>query len=70
MSDMQKYTFYITEAVYSDQYTSSVPDETSRENEAGFIQRLPYFTLVRRVYHERDEKAGKLTEQLDIVKKT
>lgn len=57
---------YVSEAVYSDQYTAGAADNEPSQ----CIQRVPYFTLVRTVYDERDERNEKLTEQLDIVKET
>ncbi|XP_059165212.1 uncharacterized protein LOC131947844 isoform X2 [Physella acuta] len=51
------------EAVYSDELTGAVdkPDQ--------FIQKLPYFTLVKQVYNQRHEQTDKLTEQVEILKK-
>ena len=54
----------IPEAVYSDQYTGSDQDKSKRR----YIQRLPFFTLVKRVYDERDETNEKLNQQLEQVK--
>lgn len=58
------FLFYISEAVYSDQYTGSDEDRKKKR----YIQRLPFFTLVKRVYDERDEKNEHLNAQLEHVK--
>ncbi|XP_041369445.1 uncharacterized protein LOC121383457 [Gigantopelta aegis] len=52
-------------AVYSDELTSS---ENKDEKEEEYIQRIPYFVLVKRVYSERHETGEELKEQLDVVK--
>ena len=57
-----------SEAVYSDELTG-VTDTSGKVEGGGYIQRLPYFILVRRVYDERHELTEELKEQLDIVKK-
>ena len=57
----------MTDAVYSDQYTGTRSDKASSPR--GYIQKLPYFKLMRKVDDERDEKAEQLQEQLDVVKK-
>lgn len=44
-------------------------DSSGKGDGGGFIQRLPYFILVKRVYDERHEQTEELKEQLDIVKK-
>ncbi len=54
--------------MYSDQYTGSQLEGAASEA-ARFIQRIPFFTLVKRVYDERDETAEELRDQLDAVKK-
>ncbi|KAL8603228.1 hypothetical protein ACOMHN_046234 [Nucella lapillus] len=54
-------------AVYSDELTG-VTDTSEKGEGGGFIQRLPYFILVKRVYEERHELTEELKEQLDIVK--
>ena len=54
-----------TEAVYSDQYTGS--DKLKAKNR--YIQRVPYYTLVKRIFGERDDNNVQLSEQLDVVKK-
>ena len=58
------------EAVYSDQYTGKQHDAHDDDNDDGFIQRVPYFTLIRRVYRDRDDKSEQLTQQLETVKET
>ena len=54
----------IFEAIYSDQYTAGKADDPTR-----YIQKIPYFILVKRVYDERDERNDNLEEQLNMVKK-
>lgn len=55
-------------AVYSDELTG-MADTSGETDGGGYIQRLPYFVLVKRVYNERHELTEELTEQLEIVKK-
>ena len=62
--------FYVVEAVYSDQYTGKQHDAHDDDNDDGFIQRVPNFTLIRRVYRDRDDKSEQLTQQLETVKET
>ncbi|CAH1784655.1 unnamed protein product [Owenia fusiformis] len=50
----------VFEAAYSDHLTTSSTTT---------IDRIPFFTLVRRIYDERNEEADILQEQLDAVKK-
>ncbi|XP_038070672.1 citron Rho-interacting kinase-like [Patiria miniata] len=68
----------IFEAVYSDQYTSSKETHTPynaatnvvtdrREEDRTFIQRIPYFTLVQRVYAERHEEAANLRDEIEAL---
>ncbi|XP_022086611.1 uncharacterized protein LOC110977099 isoform X2 [Acanthaster planci] len=70
----------IFEAVYSDQYTSSKETRTPyntatnvitdrKEEDRTFIQRIPYFTLVQRVYAERHEEADNLRDEIEILEK-
>ncbi|XP_076436241.1 uncharacterized protein LOC143275834 [Babylonia areolata] len=54
-------------AIYSDELTG-VTDTSDKSSGGGYIQRLPYFILVKRVYDERHELTEELKEQLDIVK--
>ncbi|XP_046362334.2 uncharacterized protein LOC124139364 [Haliotis rufescens] len=54
------------EAVYSEELTGS--SEKEEEEEARYIQRIPYFLLVQRVYKERHAQGDELKEQLDVVK--
>jgi hypothetical protein len=46
-----------------------VKDTSSGPEGGSYIQRLPYFILVKRVYDERHGLTEELKEQLDIVKK-
>ena len=62
--------FHVVEAVYSDQYTGKQHDVHDDGNDDGFIQRVPYFTLIRRVYRDRDNKSEQQTQQLETVKET
>ena len=55
------------EAVYSDELTGTVASPGL--GEGAYIQRLPYFYLVKQVYNERHEFTEELKEQLEIVKK-
>ena len=55
--------------MYSDQYTGKQHDAHD-DSDGGFIQRVPYFTLIRRVYRDRDDKSEQLTQQLETVKET
>ncbi|XP_033633186.1 uncharacterized protein LOC117294776 [Asterias rubens] len=68
------------EAVYSDQYTSSNETHTSystatnvvtdkKQEDQRYIQRIPFFTLVQRVYAERNEEAATLREEIDVLMK-
>ncbi|XP_012934651.1 uncharacterized protein LOC101853915 [Aplysia californica] len=63
----QKLREDLFEAVYSDELTGSA--ESQGVGDSGYIQRLPYFSLVRQVYNERHEFTEELKEQLEIVKK-
>ncbi|RUS88807.1 hypothetical protein EGW08_003437 [Elysia chlorotica] len=62
----QKLREDLFEAVYSDELTGTCASPGIGDSE--FIQRLPYFSLVKQVYHERNEHMEKLDEQLDTVK--
>ncbi|GFS07518.1 hypothetical protein ElyMa_002991200 [Elysia marginata] len=62
----QKLRDDLFEAVYSDELTGTCASPGVGESE--YIQRLPYFSLVKQVYHERNEHMEKLDEQLDTVK--
>lgn len=64
--DWHLHCLCFAEAIYSDELTG-VTDSSNKGN-GGFIQRLPYFILVKRVYDERHELTEELKEQLDIVK--
>ena len=64
--DWRLHCLCFAEAIYSDELTG-VTDSSNKGN-GGFIQRLPYFILVKRVYDERHELTEELKEQLDIVK--
>ena len=50
--------------MYSDQYTGSDKENKKKQ----YIQRLPFFTLVKRVYDERDEVNEQLKGQMETVK--
>ncbi|XP_072030797.1 uncharacterized protein [Amphiura filiformis] len=68
------------ESVYSKEYTSTskthssynvatnIPAERKVE-ETTFIQRVPYFTLVQKVYKQRHEEADQLREDVAVLKK-
>lgn len=68
------------ETVYSKQYTSSrvkyspydvatnIPSE-KRQEETKYIQRVPYFTLVQKVFKQRHEEAVQLREDVAVLKK-
>ena len=62
---MEHYFVTSTAAVYSDELTSS---ENKDDSEPTYIQRIPYFVLVKRVYSERHDIGEELKEQLDVVK--
>ena len=53
--------------MYSDELTGT--NENQGGGDVSFIQRLPYFYLVRQVYNERHELTEELKEHLEIVKK-
>lgn len=68
------------EAVYSNQYTSSQEQHTNFDaatnvaSDKGvhnkvFIQRIPYFSLVQRVYDSRHEEADQLSEEIKVLEK-
>ncbi|XP_077869696.1 uncharacterized protein LOC100375393 [Saccoglossus kowalevskii] len=70
----------VFEAIYSQQYTSTTHQTTNykvatnkqmdkQSEDHVFIQRIPYFTLIQRVFDQRNEEADELREQLDLVKK-
>lgn len=56
-------------AVYSDELTGVSENNEKGGEPSGYIQRLPYFVLVKSVYDERHDLTEELKEQLDIVKK-
>ena len=71
-------SFSLIEAVYSDKLTGSHTSQSeqnlqrtsqSQTSTAQYIERIPYFTLVKRVFTERDETAEILSQQLETVKK-
>ncbi|XP_067657515.1 myosin-11-like [Haliotis asinina] len=55
------------EAVYSEELTGS-SEKDDNDADARYIQRIPYFLLVQRVYKERHAQGEELKEQLDVVK--
>ncbi|XP_077992401.1 uncharacterized protein LOC144446500 isoform X2 [Glandiceps talaboti] len=68
------------EAIYSQEYTSSTEQTTKyspttnklqdkKSEEHMFIQRVPFFTLIHRIYDQRNEEADKLKDQMEKVKK-
>lgn len=61
------YDFFFIEAVYSDELTGTAESHGCENHE--YIQRLPYFSLVKQVYKERHKVADELREQLDTVMK-
>ena len=65
-SDFTDVFFHYTEAVYSDQYTGT---DKKGSGSHKYIQRLPYYVLVKRIFGERDETNKELSEQLEIVKR-
>ncbi|XP_078671133.1 uncharacterized protein LOC144911182 [Branchiostoma floridae x Branchiostoma belcheri] len=57
------------DAVYSPTLTSTAAKESVSNTDATtFIQKVPYFTLVKRVYDERNMKAEELQDKLDAAK--
>ncbi|PVD30283.1 hypothetical protein C0Q70_09547 [Pomacea canaliculata] len=58
-------------AVYSGELTGVVEEGTDNKSVCGesYIQRLPYFVLVKRTHDKQNEQIEELKEQLDIVKK-
>ncbi|XP_019646169.1 PREDICTED: uncharacterized protein LOC109486719 [Branchiostoma belcheri] len=57
------------DAVYSPTLTSTAAKESVGNTDATtFIQKVPYFTLVKRVYDERNMKAEELQDKLDAAK--
>ncbi|XP_066277245.1 uncharacterized protein [Branchiostoma lanceolatum] len=57
------------DAVYSPTLTSTAAKQpVSNTDAATFIQKVPYFTLVKRVYDERNMKAEDLQDKLDAAK--
>ncbi|KAI8513727.1 hypothetical protein Bbelb_080510 [Branchiostoma belcheri] len=57
------------DAVYSPTLTSTAAKESvSNADATTFIQKVPYFTLVKRVYDERNMKAEELQDKLDAAK--
>lgn len=63
--------YQISEAVYSGELTGVVEEGTDNKSICGesYIQRLPYFVLVKRTHDKQNEQIEELKEQLDIVKK-
>ncbi|XP_071503416.1 uncharacterized protein [Diadema antillarum] len=68
------------EAVYSHQYTGSQEEHTDYNPATNvvtdrgvdskvFIQRIPYFSLVQRVYDSRHEEAEQLREEIRVLEK-
>ena len=57
-------TFFPSESIFSDNLTGAC------DTEGTFIQRIPYFTIAKRIYSERDETAEELLEKLEVVKET
>ena len=61
------------EAVYSQQYTSQPPKPSNSKqgkNGKAFIQRIPNFVLVNRVYEERDHRADQLQGEINKLETT
>ncbi|XP_035672487.1 uncharacterized protein LOC118413296 [Branchiostoma floridae] len=57
------------DAVYSPTLTSTAAKQpVSNADATTFIQKVPYFTLVKRVYDERNMKAEDLQDKLDAAK--
>lgn len=56
-------------AVYSDELTGVSENSEKGKEGTSYIQRLPFFVLVRRVYDDRSELTEELKDQLEIVKK-
>ncbi|KAK7494886.1 hypothetical protein BaRGS_00013765 [Batillaria attramentaria] len=55
-------------AVYSDELTGVSESGENGGEGTSYIQRLPFFVLVKRVYDDRHDLTEELKEQLDIVK--
>ncbi|XP_033757062.1 uncharacterized protein LOC117339522 isoform X1 [Pecten maximus] len=55
-------------AKVKDDLFASVYSENLTTDKAGSITQIPYYTQVRRIYDEHDDKLDVVTEQLDIVK--
>ncbi|XP_069140268.1 uncharacterized protein [Argopecten irradians] len=55
-------------AKVKDDLFASVYSENLTTNKDGSITQIPYYTQVRRIYDEHDDKLDVVTEQLDIVK--
>jgi len=53
------------DAVYSNEYTT-VPPKKGR-NKTSYIQRIPYFVLVNRVFEERDKNADQLQANITAL---
>ena len=53
------------EAVYSNEYTTAPPKKG--KNKATYIQRIPYFVLVNRVFEERDKNADQLRANITAL---
>ena len=53
------------EAVYSNEYTTAAPKKG--KSKTTYIQRIPYFVLVNRVFEERDKNADQLKEAINAL---
>lgn len=53
-------TFLYIDAVYSEDLTTHTD---------GTVTKIPYFTLMKRIFDERDDKQDLLSEQLEEVKR-
>ena len=56
------------EAVYSQEYTSAPTKAKKGKNSKTFIQRIPNFVLLNRVYEERDQRADQLQGEINKLK--
>ena len=61
----KRLTHLLTEAVYSDQLTGTEKGSSKEK----YIERLPYYILVKRIFGERDATNLELSQQLDTVKR-
>lgn len=53
------------DAVYSNEYTTVPPKKG--KNKTSYIQRIPYFVLVNRVFEERDKNADQLQANITAL---